>query len=106
MMCAVTIRSLRPGSFEQFREDWQPQPWPPELTRVVISRNDQDANQVLTASFIDVSIEQLDALRDDPALLGAEESRLARIARYEEALIFKGLFEIVEDLSAPTAAAG
>jgi hypothetical protein len=106
MMCAVTIRSLRPGSFEQFREDWEPRPWPPELTRVVISRNDQDANQVLTASFIDVSIEQLDALRDDPALLGAEESRLARIAEYEEALIFKGLFEIVEDLSPPTTSTG
>jgi hypothetical protein len=106
MMCAVTIRSLRPGSFEQFREEWEPRPWPPELARVVISRNDQDPNQVLTASFIDVSIEQLDALRDDPALLGAEEGRLARIAEYEEALIYKGLFEVVEDLSAPAAPAG
>jgi hypothetical protein len=106
MMCAVTIRSLRPGSFERFREEWEPRPWPPELMRVVISRNDQDPDQVLTASFLDVSAERLDTLRDDPGVLGAEEGRLARIAEYEEELIFKGLFEVVEDLSAPGGSTG
>lgn len=105
MMCAVTIRLLKPGSFEQFREEWEPRPWPRELARAVISRNDQDPNQVLTASFLNVSIERLDLLRDDPVLLRAEESRLARIAEYEEALIFKGLFEVVDDLTGPTASA-
>jgi hypothetical protein len=89
------------GSFEQFRQEWEPRPWPPGLVRAVISRNDQDPNQVLTASFLDISLEQLDALRDDPAVLGAEESRLARIAPYQEAFLFKGLFEVVEDLAAP-----
>jgi hypothetical protein len=98
MMCAVTIRTLKPGSYERFREAWEPRPWPPELTRVVISRNDQDPNQVLTASYFDVSLERLDEIRDDPAVLGAEESRLARIAEHEQALVFKGLFEVVEDL--------
>jgi hypothetical protein len=39
-------------------------------------------------------------------LLGAEESRLARIAECEQALIYKGLFEVVEDLSAPAASTG
>lgn len=106
MMCAVTIRSLKPGCFKQFREEWEPRPWPPELARVVISRNDQDPNQVLTASFIDLSLEQLDSIRDDPSMLGAEERRLARIAEYEEELVFKGLFEIVEDLSGPPTTLG
>jgi hypothetical protein len=101
MMCAVTIRSLKPGSFEQFREEWEPRPWPAQLARVVISRNDQDPNQVLTASFIDLAAEQFDTMRDDPGLWAAEERRLARIAEYEEALVYKGLFEVVEDLSAP-----
>jgi hypothetical protein len=102
MICAVTIRTLKPGSFEQFREDWEPRPWPPELARVVISRNDQDPDQVLTASFLNLSAEQLDAFRDDPAVLDAEEGRLARIADYQEALILKGLFDIVEDLQGPS----
>lgn len=101
-MCAVTIRSLRPGTFEQFRKEWEPRPWLPHITRVVVSRNQQDPDQVLTASFLDLSIEQLEVLRDDPSLLEAEERRLARIAQYEEAFIYKGLFEIVEDLDPPT----
>jgi hypothetical protein len=101
MLCAVTVRSIKPGSFEDFRREWEPSPWPPELSRVVISRNGQDPDQVLTASYIDVEAERFDELRDHPALLGAEESRLARIAQYEEALVFKGIFEVVEELSAP-----
>jgi len=101
MLCAVTIRSLKPGSFDAFREAWEPRPWPPELSRVVISRNEQEPDQVLTASFLDVEPERFDELRDHPALLGAEDDRLSRIAEYEEALVYKGIFEIVEDLTAP-----
>ena len=101
MLCAVTVRSIKPGTFEDFRREWEPSPWPPELKRVVISRNEQDPDQVLTASYIDVEAERFDELRDQPALLGAEEDRLARIAQFEEALVFKGLFEVVEELSAP-----
>jgi hypothetical protein len=101
MLCAVTIRSIKPGSFDDFRREWEPRPWPPELSRVVISRNEQDPDQVLTASFIDAGPERFEALRDHPALLGAEEHRLSRIAEYEEELVFKGIFEVVEELQAP-----
>ena len=68
---------------------------------MVISRNEQDPDQVLTASFLDVEPEHFDELRDHPALLGAEEDRLSRIAKDEDALVFKGIFEIVEDLTGP-----
>jgi hypothetical protein len=101
MLCAVTIRSIKPGSFDAFRREWEPRPWPPELSRVLVSRNEQDPDQVLTASFLDVPVEAFDALRDNSALLDAEEERLSRIADYEEALVFKGIFEVVEELVAP-----
>jgi hypothetical protein len=101
MLCAVTIRSLKPGSFDAFRREWEPQPWPPELSRVIVLRNEQDPDQVLTASFLDLQPDQLDALRDDPSLLGAEESRLARISEHEEAVVFKGIFEVAEEIAAP-----
>ena len=100
MLCA-TIRSIKPGSFDDFRREWEPKPWPAKLRRVLISRNEQDPDQVLTASFIDIRPDQFDAPRDDPGLLGAEEARLSRIAGYEEALVYKGIFEVVEELSAP-----
>jgi hypothetical protein len=101
MLCAVTIRSIKPGCFEQFRQAWEPSPWPPELSRVLISRNQQDPDQVLTASFLDVPAERFEALRDHPALLAAEDERLSRIAGYEEALVYKGIFEVVEEVMAP-----
>ena len=100
MLCAVTIRSLKPGSFDDFRREWEPKPWPPELRRVLVSRNEQDPDQVLTASFLEVGLEEFDTLRDHPALLGAEEDRLSRIAQYEENLVYKGIFEVVEDITA------
>ena len=103
MFCAVTIRSIKPDSFEDFRREWEPRPWPPELRRVLVSRNEQDPDQILTASFLDIPLAQLDALRDHPALLGAEEERLSRIAQYEESLVYKGIFEVVEDIVPPQA---
>jgi hypothetical protein len=101
MLCAVTVRSIKPGSYEAFRQEWEPQPWPPELSRVLILRNDQDPDQVLTASFLDLPPDQLDELRDDPSLLEAEESRLARISESEESVVFKGIFEVAEEIVAP-----
>ena len=105
MLCAVTIRNLKPGCFEAFQRDWVPQPWPPQLTRVVVSRNEQDPDQVLTASYIDLPVERFDELRDQPELLGAEDERLARISAHEDAVVYKGIFEVVEELTAPGAAA-
>jgi len=106
MVCAVTIRMLRPGSFESFRRDWEPRPWPPQVSRVGICRNEEDPDQVLTISYVDVPVGRLEELRDDPVLLGAEEERLERIAQYEEELLFKGFFEIVEELVSPGATQG
>lgn len=99
-MCAVTIRSIKPGSYEAFRRAWEPDPWPPELQRVLVSRNEQDPDQVLTASFFDLPPEELEAARDDARMLGAEESRLRRIAMYEDDVVFKGIFEVVEEIAA------
>ena len=70
--------------------EWEPKPWPAELRRVLISRNEQDPDQVLTASFLDIGPEHFDQLRDHPALLGAEEDRLSRIADYEESARLQG----------------
>ncbi len=33
MMCLVTVRQIKPGSYEDFRKAWQPDPWLPPLQR-------------------------------------------------------------------------
>ena len=104
MMCAVTVRRLKPGTYDEFRAAWEPTPWPPQLVRAIVSRNEQEPDQVMTASFFDVHPSELELLRDEPDLLNAEDRRLARIAGFQEAVVFKGIFEIAEELRAPRTA--
>jgi hypothetical protein len=104
-VCAVTIRRLKPGAYDDFRRAWEPEPWPAQLDRVVVSRNEQDPDQVLTASFFELPVTELDAARNDPDVLGAEDRRLRRIADYEESVVFKGIFQVVDDLTGPAAPA-
>jgi len=101
MMCAVTVRSIKPGAYEAFREAWEPDPWPPELQRVVISRSDEDPDQVLTVSYFDLEPEALELARDDTSRLAAEEARLHRCAEHVDQIVFKGIFQVVEELEPP-----
>jgi hypothetical protein len=73
----------------------------PQLQRVVVSRNGDDANQILTASYFDLAPEELEVARDDTNVLGAEDARLHRIAAHVDHVIFKGIFEVVEEINAP-----
>src|ERR687896_336104 len=77
--------------WERFRDAWEPTPWPEQLVRAIVSRNEQEPDQVLTVSFFDVPPSELELLRDEPELLNAEDRRLARIAEFEEAIVFKGI---------------
>jgi hypothetical protein len=103
MLCSVTIRQLRPGHYDAFREAWTPQKWLPPVTRVVIGRNDELPDQVLTATFVALeSAEDADAMRDEPELLVAEERRLQAISEHEEAVVFKAVFRVTEEIVPPT----
>jgi hypothetical protein len=101
MMCAVTIRSIKPGAYGSFRQAWEPDPWPPQLQRVVVSRNAEEPEQILTVSYFDVGPDDLEAARDDIMILEVEEARLHRIAEHVERVVFKGIFEIAEEIEPP-----
>ncbi len=100
-MCAVTVRQIKPGTYEQFREAWEPDPWLPKLTRALVFRNEDNPDMVLSVGFFDASLEDLDEIRDDPAVLKEEESRLRRIAEFEERVVLNGIFELAEEVFPP-----
>jgi len=75
--------------------------WPPQLQRVVVSRSDEDPDQILTTSYFDIAPEDLEAARDDLSVLEAEETRLHRVAQHVDRVVFKGLFEVVEEIGPP-----
>ena len=101
MMCLVTVRQLKPGSYDDFRAAWAPKPWPPQLSRVEVLRNDDDPDQVMTVGYMDVTADELDAMRDQPETLEGEAARLQRIAPFEERLLVNGIFELTEEVSPP-----
>ena len=102
MMCAVTVRQIKPDSYDEFRKAWEPDPWLPRLERALVFRNEDNPDQVLTIGFFDATQDELDTeVRDDPAVLGAEEKRLRRIAQFEERVLLNGIFELAEEVVAP-----
>ena len=101
MMCAVTVRQIKPDSFEEFRQAWEPDPWLPKLRNALVLRNEDNPDQVLTIGFFDADPDQLDEVRDDPEVLAEEDRRLRRIADFEERVVLNGIFELVEDVKRP-----
>lgn len=101
MMAAVTVRKIKPGTYEDFRRAWEPDPWVPSLSRILVLRNDADPDQVLTIGFFDTDADGVDALRDDPDVLRSEEARLRRIAPFEEVVLLNGIFEVADEVRAP-----
>ena len=100
-MCAVTVRQIRPGTYDEFRKAWEPDPWLPKLTRAIVMRSDDNPDMVLSIGFFDADVDEIDALRDDPAILAEEESRLRRISEFEEQVVMNGIFEVVEEVLPP-----
>src|SRR4051794_29180369 len=101
MIAAVTVRLLKPGSFEDFRQAVQPDPWLPSLERVLIYRNDDNPDQVLTLGLFDVTAEEFDALRDAHETLAEEDRRLQRVAAFEERVLLNGVYELADEVLPP-----
>ena len=102
MMCAVTVRQIKPDSYDEFRKAWEPDPWYPRLERAIVLRNEDDPDQVLTIGFFSASQDELDTeVRDSPDVMAAEEPRLRRIAEFEERVLLNGIFEVADEITAP-----
>lgn len=96
MICALTVRKLKPGSFDQFREAFMGgmEDDPPEgFVRFNMLRNAEDPDEVISFGFFDGSVEQL---REVASKEGYDE-QLQRIAPFVESVGADGLYEIVEE---------
>jgi hypothetical protein len=104
MMCALNVRKLKPGTYEEFRRAWEPvdaADWPRGLKRTWIARHDDDPDIVATWSLFDLDPAGVEALRDDMAWVRADAARLERIAEFEAEFISSGFFEVVDEVTPP-----
>ena len=105
MLCALTVRQLKPGSFDQFREAFMagfdagnpPEGW----VRFNMIRNADNPDEVITFGFFTGTVEQL----REPAGREAYDATMKQIEPYVENVGADGFYEVVEDFSAAQAPA-
>ena len=99
MICALTVRKLRPGTFDQFREAFMgpvragqmPEGW----RRFNMVRSVDNPDEVICLGIFDGTA---DELRASAALVGYEDQQAA-IAPYVESVGADGFYEVVEELT-------
>ncbi|HTB71331.1 MAG TPA: hypothetical protein VK707_10145 [Solirubrobacteraceae bacterium] len=99
MVCALTVRKLRPGSFEEFHEAFM-QPvragrMPDGWRRFNMLRGAENPDEVICLGLFDGTVEEL---RANAALVGYEEQQAA-IAPHVESVGVDGVFEVIEDVA-------
>jgi hypothetical protein len=99
MYCALTVRKLKPGTMEQFKQAFIPDAdsnVPSGWKRFYAIRNVADENEVITFGFFDGTLDELQASQQDS---GDYEKRRAAVDELVESVGANGIFEVVEERS-------
>lgn len=99
MLCALTVRKLKPGTMEQFRQAFIPDDdveVPAGWKRFYALQNVGDENEVITFGFFDGTLEELRAGQQDSS---DYDARRAAVDELVESVGADGVFEVVEERS-------
>jgi heme-degrading monooxygenase HmoA len=99
MLCALTVRTLKPGTFDQFREAFM-RPMesgspPPGWVRFNMVRSAENPDEVVCFGFFDGSVEEMRA-----SIPEAREAQQREIEQFVASTGADGVFDVVEDLAA------
>jgi hypothetical protein len=99
MYAALTVRRLKPGSYDEWRKAWDPSHAPEGGRKAYILRKLGDEDEVIAFGFFDGDLQ---ALRADPAFQDEQKERFDAMAPFVESTGADGLYEVVDevDLSA------
>ena len=98
MLCALTVRQLKPGTFERFAEEFGPREseGPPRgWVRFDMIRDLDDENRVVTFGFFDGTFEELEQSQAESDY----EERRAAVDDVVDQVIVNGVFQVVRDMS-------
>jgi hypothetical protein len=99
MLCALTVRKLKPGASEDFKQAFMPDDdadVPAGWKRFYAIRNVGDENEVVTFGFFDGTLEELRASQEEN---GEYARRRAAAEEFVESVGADGVFEVVEERS-------
>jgi hypothetical protein len=95
----LTVRRLKPGTFDDWREAWQPEKWPEEFEKAYILRKLGDENEVIAFGFFAGDVE---AARADPAVQQEMQRRADAMAPYIDSVGADGVYEVVDEVTPPS----
>jgi heme-degrading monooxygenase HmoA len=98
MLCALTVRKLKPDSMEDFKRAFVPQDTsnvPTGWRKFYALQNVNDENEVITFGFFDGTLEELRAGQQG----GEYDERRAAAEEFVESVGADGVFEVVEERS-------
>ena len=98
MLCALTVRQLKPGTFDQFAEEFGPREseGPPRgWVRFDMIRDLADENRVVTFGFFDGTLEELERSQAEANY----EDRRAAVEDLVEEVPVNGVFEVVREMT-------
>ncbi|HEY8640991.1 MAG TPA: hypothetical protein VIL53_10840 [Solirubrobacterales bacterium] len=97
MLCALTVRKLKPGAMEDFKQAFIPADdtdAPAGWKRFYAIRNVDDENEVITFGLFDGTLEDLRASQSDSA---AYDERRAKSDEFVESYGADGIYEVLEE---------
>lgn len=95
MICALTVRKLKSGTFEEFRQafmEGEENSEMPSGSQFFMVRNTEDPEEVICFGLFNGTKEELRAL----AASSGYDEQLGKIAPFVEAVGADGLYEVVE----------
>ena len=93
MHSALTVRRLKPGSYDAWRKAWQPDEFPEGFKEAYILRKLGDPDEVIAFGFFEGDVEKL---RGDPAMAESQRVRIERMAPHVASTGADGFYEVVE----------
>jgi hypothetical protein len=92
MLCAHTVRRLKPGAYHEFMAAFRPQEdeLPAGWVRFHALRGLADENEIVTFGFFDGTLEELERSQAE----GDYQSRREAIEPYVERVVANGVYEI------------
>jgi hypothetical protein len=101
MIAALTVRKLKPGTYDEWRKAWQGDDEDmPEGAEVYILRNMKDPDEIIAFGLVEGNLEEIQASMD-PA---KEEARQSAMAPYVESVGADGVYDVIEKIDAKTGA--
>ncbi len=95
--CALTVRKLKPGSYDDWRRAWWPDSDSTEMPEgtVYVTRNVKDPDEIIAFGFYE---EDLTQRRSEPEMQETQRSRFERMAPYVDSTGADGVYEVIEEV--------